>query len=600
MRCVVLALVMLTACGPKIADHPRASDLTKHLPAALEVERAKEGDPRVVKIHVWADAGVRALPHWKEDITDQLDYATQTLTPLLGIRLQIDGGIREWKRDGDPSAALAALADTDKGDGVTWVIGYVTPGDAASKAMSELGQSQPLGHYAVVRAWSEKAETELLASSLPDLKEAERNEVLGAHRRHKQTVVLLHVLAATLGAIGETDPTWIQNPTYSAKQHGFSDRNRELMTLAIDDRLAGGTDQTMAKKLLEAIEKAEWGGWVPADHDAVTTTLRAVIDAQKAGRTAAAIPTAAFDQYNRIRELARRGAIKDALIELDNLLQAYPGNAAMHQLKCEIMLATPGVADKGTRAACSKAADLAQGDPTPYMLVGEALAKSGDIAGARTELSKAEDKIGNLPEGQADAWKHLIALYSSLGALTWTEQAIAKAKLENDPAAANIAQTRARYGIPKGGKVPPDQEAALVKAVRGALDLVYAAKYGDAEKAIAIAEKKWPNAAGLAAARCDLNLRVGQIDGARANCNRALALYADESWALYLSGLILLRDASGTTGGIAKLKRAIEVDPELGQAWRALAKAYQRTKDKAALEKLAQDYQAKFGQPLPP
>ena len=600
MRCVVLALVTLTACGPKIADHPRASDLTKNLPATLEVDRAREGDPRVVKIHIWADAGVRALPHWKEDITDQVDYATQTLTPLLGIRLQIDGGIREWNRAGDPAGALAALADADSADGVTWVIGYVTPGDAASKAMIELGQSAPLGHYAIVRGWSEKAETELLASSLPDLKEAERNEVMGAHRRHKQTVVLLHMLAATLGAIGETDPTWIQNTTYSPKQHGFSDRNRELMNLAIDDRLAGGTDQTMAKKLLEAIEKSEWGGWVPAEHDAVTTTLRAVIDAQKAGRTAAAIPTAAYDQYNRIRELAKRGKAKDALIELENLLQAYPGNAAMHQLKCEIMLVAPGVADKATRAACAKASDFAQGDPTPYMLVGEALAKTGDIAGARAELAKAEDKIGNLPEGQADAWKHLIGIYSGLGALTWTEQAIAKAKLQNDPIAANIAQTRARYGLPKGGKIPPDQEAALVRAVRGALDLVYAAKYGEAEKAIATAEKKWPNASGLAAARCDLDMRNGQIEAAKANCNRALSLYADESWALYLAGLILLRDASGTPGGIAKLKRAIEVDPELGQAWRALAKAYQRTKDKAALDKLAQDYQAKFGQPLPP
>ena len=599
MRCVVLGLVTLAACGPKIADHPRASDLTKHLPAQLEVERPKDGDPKVVKVHVWADAGVRALPRWKEEITDQLDYAGQILTPLIGVRLQIDGGIREWARAGDPQQALTALADLDKGDGVTWVIGYVTPADSAAKAMTELGQGQVLGHYVTVRGWAERPETETLASSLPDLKEAERGEVLGAHRRHKQTVVLLHVLAATLGAIAETDPGWIQNPTYSPKQHGFSDRNRELMTLAIDDRLAGGTDQTLAKKLLEAIEKQEWGGWIAADRDTVTTTLRTVLDAQKAGKTAAAVPTAAFQQYSRIRELAKQGKPKDALIELDNLMQAYPGNAAMNQLKCEIMLGAPGVKDKTTRAACTKAADLAPGDPTPYMLVGDALARTGDLAGARVELVKAEPRIGNLPEGQADAWKRLIAIYIQMGALTWTEDAIAKAKLTNDPMAASIAQTRARYGIPKGGKVPADQEAAVVHAVRGALDLVYASKYAEAEKALAVAEKKWPNAAGFAHARCDMALRQGQIDAARAACNKALALYADDSWALYLSGVILLRDAGTTPAGITKLKRAIEVDPDLGQAWRTLAKAYVRDNKKAELDKLAADYQAKFGQPLP-
>ena len=146
----------------------------------------------------------------------------------------------------------------------------------------------------------------------------------------------------------------------------------------------------------------------------------------------------------------------------------------------------------------------------------------------------------------------------------------------------------------------PEHEAALVAAVRAALDSVYASKYGDAEKTLAAAEKKWPGAAGLAGARCDLGIRMGQIDAARAACARALATDPKASWALYLSGVLALRDASGTKAGIEKLKKAIEVDPELGQAWRTLAKAYARAKDKVALEQLGKDYVAKFGQPLPP
>jgi predicted Zn-dependent protease len=176
------------------------------------------------------------------------------------------------------------------------------------------------------------------------------------------------------------------------------------------------------------------------------------------------------------------------------------------------------------------------------------------------------------------------------------------AKLENDPMAAEIASTRARYGVPKGAKfVKPQDEAELVNTVQEALSLVYANKHAEAQKKLAAGEKKWPGAPGFAAVRCDLALRQTQLDAARGACNRALAADPNESWALYLSGVIALKDtsANGTKLGIDKLKKAIAVDPTLGQAWRTLAKAYARAKDQAALDQLAKDYAAKFGQPLP-
>ena len=90
------------------------------------------------------------------------------------------------------------------------------------------------------------------------------------------------------------------------------------------------------------------------------------------------------------------------------------------------------------------------------------------------------------------------------------------------------------------------------------------------------------------------------LDEARELCDEHLAHSKNSIAALYLSGILALRDTSGTKAGIDKLKKAIEVDPELGQAWRALAKAYRtRTKDQAAIDQLAKDYQARFGQPLP-
>ncbi len=601
-RAIALPLTVFAAMacgGPKLKEHSEV-DLTKHLPATLEATKPREGDPRTVKVRVWVDPGVRALPRWKDEITEQIDYASQLLTPLIGARITV-ADVKDWPRSGEPRDALRALTEVDKGDDVTWVIGYIAANDVASKAMSELGDARPLGKHIVVRSWAEKPETEALAESLPDLKVAERTELLAAHRRHKQSVILLHHLAVSLGGIAESDPAWILHLTYSAKQTSFADRTRDLLTLSFDARLADEPDAMVATQLLASIEKSEWGGWIAPNRDEVVTTLRNVIDAKKAGKTATDIPPAAYDHITRIKELARRKDTMDsALTDLENLLSAYPGNGSMHLLKCEMLIAKSGPRDKITRGACNRVSELAPGDPSPHLAVGEALAKAGDAAGARAELAQAEGKIANLPADAEVAWRRVISVYQTMGALTWTEEAIEKAKLTKDPIAVSLAQTRARYGVPRGSKlVPPEQEAALVASVKKALDLVYASKYADAEKALATAEKTWPKAPGLAAARCDLSLRTGAIEPARAACQRALAADPNESWALYLSGVLALRDASGTKAGVDFLKKAIAVDPDLGQAWRTLAKAYGRAKDKVALDKLAQEYQAKFGQNLP-
>lgn len=620
-RAVACALAAFTvACGgPQLKEH--VADLSKHLPATLEAERPKEGDPRTLTIRVYADPAVRAMPRWKDELAEQIDYASQLFTPLLGVKLQVEK-TSDWARTGDPSAALTQLRELDKGDGVTWVLGVIAPNDSATKVMSELGAAEPLGHHVILRAWAEKPETEALAATIPELKDAERAELINAHRRHKQTVVLVHHLAATLGAIAETDPQWLQNPVYSPKQTGFSERNRELLQLAADERATDGATEAIAKKLLAAIEKSEWGGWVAADKEQVVNRLRIVIDAQRAGKTATDIPAAAYDQLTRIEQLARQGQLDDAMAELDNVIAAYPGNAALTQKKCEILLAprrtaAPAPPKKGEKpappkgpeppdakalAACARASELAPGDPKPHLAVGRALLVAGDKKRAREELVKAEDKIANLTADADQVWTQLVKLYVGIGALTWAEAAIEKAKLAAAEDTASIEETRNRYGVPRGAKfVTPEREGDLVAAVKKALAEVYASKYGEAEKTLAAADKAWPGAPGVSATRCDLELRRGNAGAAKAACERALAIYPNESWALYLLGTIAFKDTSvaSTKVGIEHLKKAIALDPGLGQAWRTLGKAYDRAKDPAARAQLAKDYQAKFGTPLP-
>jgi tetratricopeptide (TPR) repeat protein len=601
--CMRLALLcLLVACGGAQIQERKAADLAKLGPASLYASQPKEGEPRDAKIRVWADAGVRALPGWKDEINDQIDYASQLLTPLLGVRLKIED-VKDWDRTGDPTSALKDLEAVDEGKEVIWVVGYVTAGDSASKAMTELGSAELLGKHIIVRGWAKDAETEALNPTLPDVAPQNRNEVLAAHKRHKQTVVLLHMIARSLGAILEGDPAWIANPEYSPKQNAFADRTREILQTMIDRRLSDEPMAAIAKELLEKVSKEDWGGWLPGDRDAITQQLTAKITADRQGEAASDVPMAALEQFERIKVLARKGDTANAMAELENLIVAYPANATIYLLKCQLLLVKPGVGDKTARDACARVSELAPGDPSPHIAIAEAFVKQKDIKSARAELQVAAGKIEGLKTGATDQWKKLIGFYTSLGSLTWTEEVLVKAKLENDPMAAQIASTRARYGVPRGAKfVRPEEESALVGAVREALSLVYANKHAEAEKALASGEKKWPGAPGFAAVRCDLALRKIQLDAARAACAKAIAADPNQSWALYLSGVIALKDTSagGTKTGIEKLKKAIAADPDLGQAWRTLAKAYSRAKDKPALEQLGKDYVAKFGQPLPP
>jgi len=112
MRLAVLALISGACGGPQIAEH--RVDIVKFLPSTLESDRPLKGDPRAVHVRVYVDAATRATPHWKEDITDQIDYAGQLLTPMLGVRLNVDA-IKDWDRQGEPGDAMKALTALDDG-----------------------------------------------------------------------------------------------------------------------------------------------------------------------------------------------------------------------------------------------------------------------------------------------------------------------------------------------------------------------------------------------------------------------------------------------------------------------------------------------------
>jgi tetratricopeptide (TPR) repeat protein len=581
-------------------------DLSRVTPVELAAPTKYEGDVRTARVRVWADSDHRGQSaRWRRRIADEIDYANQLLVPMLGLRLEITE-IGPWDRH-EPGAplreTLTDLAAHDDGDGVHFVIGLTSALSMVSTDQHELGMAEVLSKYIVLRGFSDIEERKAFERRYPDI-EAEREEVLDARRRHKQTVVLLHEIGHSLGAIHEQEQGWIMHPSYEAEQSSISDRNREIMLIAAAERVKPEPAQdllAMQEKILSAVEASNWGGWVAVERDELVALLRSHIEAAKAGSAAPPVPQAISGQYRRAEQLLAQNKPRDAWTELEPLLAAYPGNATIRLLACRVRIGEHGPAHAETTKVCDRAIELAPGDPAPYIVLAAALYKNKDATAARKRLAEASERVGNLGEAAPAAWLEIASAHQAMGDISRAEQALARAGVADHPIKIWATRLRARYGVPPDGKkfkLSPDDEWAYVAAVRGILDLTYANKLGEAATAARKAEARWPRAPGILAARCDLAFRQGRAGEAQGHCKAAIAAYPGTAWAHYLLGVLILRGAN-TKAGIESLQRAIATDPDLAQAWRALGKAYERSGDKAALEQLRRDYLGRFQQALP-
>jgi predicted Zn-dependent protease len=579
------------------------------LPAQMTAPRAWKGEVRVAKLRVWADDEYRAQNmRWQHGFDEQLDDANELLVPMLGIRLEAD--YRAWDHHAPGSTLtehLDALVRDDSADDVVWIVGLTSSLSLVSATFDQLGVAYEMDRHVMLRGHADIEERKAFRRAFPDIDTQQREGVLEARRRHKTTAILLHELAHSLGALHETEKHWIMNPSYSHNAAAISERNRQLMAITLEDRLkpaAQRNPRTTAQQLLTVLEDP-WPGWAADERVQLSARLRQQLGTAPAA-IAGAVPAAVDSQYKLAEQQLTARKYAEALSTLDALLVTYPAHVQLRVLGCKIELARAGAKDAKAIATCDRAARLSP-EVGPAVEVAAARLSAGDVAGARATLRAAEARIADLPPDKAPtAWLTLARQYQELNAITWAEAALANAGLGAgiDPGIATwAAMTRMRYGIPRDGerwKLSADNEADALAAVKDAHALANNNRFDAARQAATAAERRWPGLPGLLAVRCDIELNSGNQAGARTFCNRALS-HGESSWAVYLLGVLdLRRDGSiAHPAGIKRLREAIQLDPELGPAWRSLAKALARSKATADYEQLRRDYEARFHSPLP-
>src|SRR5205823_11424793 len=100
----------------------------------------------------------------------------------------------------------------------------------------QIGIAQLFGRHLVLRGMFSAAETDALNRAL-NLLASEYREALGRERRlHKETAVLLHEWAHTLGALHENPRESLMTPTYDVAQSSFSPEAARLVEIGLRNR----------------------------------------------------------------------------------------------------------------------------------------------------------------------------------------------------------------------------------------------------------------------------------------------------------------------------------------------------------------------------
>ena len=202
---------------------------------------------RPMKVRVWVDGDFqRQTLRWEDRILAQFDRANRVLIPQFGVRLDVVE-VKPWDNaPGDSlDVHLRALRARDDGQGVDCVVGYVSSVERVATSHDQVGWASLFGKHWIARGMVSAAETDAIQRSLDKLSVSELDRVTRERRLHRETAVLLHEWAHTLGAIHERSPDWLMAPALDAKQVSFSAASIRLIEVGLEFR--GSTSAALLK-----------------------------------------------------------------------------------------------------------------------------------------------------------------------------------------------------------------------------------------------------------------------------------------------------------------------------------------------------------------
>lgn len=520
---------------------------------------------RTYRVRLYADLDYqRQTLRWREKLEAQLERANRVLEPMFGARLAVES-VRTWEcgDGGHLARALDALAAIDRGADVDWVFGFVPASESVALADPLLGMASVFGRHVVLRAMHSREERNAVEASLDHLSTTEREAVVRDRLLHRETIVLLHEWAHTLGAFHERDPEWLMSPQYGTHGSRFSEESAALVRLGLRHR--------------DARELAARAEWARAYRDAVARTDSAW---DAAARNAALAAANAF-----FADSVPAGAV-------------VPTGASERDGAC-LAAATRSARATETLSACRAAADAPGAGADTHIALAVVLLERRDRPGAARALARAEPALEARGAGPA-SWLRVAQLYAAADACSAAERVAARAA--SHPGAAvlqsDCARTRREVGLASlSPPLAPDQEAQYVAAMRDVERQVGSGRMDRVETAAAQLERAFPASPGAALVTCRVHAARKDRSAARAACETAAAAAPDAPHPRRALGVIAIAERRWRDA-VVHFGRVVELDDGDGEAWTRLALAHRRLGDASALDTLRVRYQARFGMTL--
>lgn len=611
-----LALLLLTslACVKRPVDYEREYARTlapKQQAPKPAVAGAERPARRVVRVRLYADALYRRqVLHWEQGFREQLRRATQETEGTLGVVFELDSA-QPWSLAADRydlDAALAELESLDAGNDVDLVVGLLPALRAFSASHADLGRARMYGRHAVLRGMENPDEHQQILNVLRHLPAAEQDQLYRERKLHKETAVLLHEWAHTLGAVHESDSKFTMAPLYEVTQEGFSPPTLQLLALSLRHMPLAHRDpearRAWARELQQLLTTTAWAAWEGPDKvQALEWTARVQEGREPLPREPpqqlSARDRARFEQ---VRSLDQQGRVEVAAQTLTPLVGLYPRNPAVQVMACYLGLRVAPTQDSTWKQCETTSQAFPEQSSAPMNLASLRL-DAGDAAGAQLYLAEARQRM--LTHGLEDttSWAHLAGLLRNASCVTWAEEAAARAKGAKGAAEVQswAARTRLWSGLPPPGApgaVAPEREGDFVRAVRRVEDQLVKKALPQARGSIAKLGKDFPGAAVQQQLECELQVRAGQLGAARTSCQRALKAQDSLVQAHFLLGW--MADASGARPEArTRFERVIAFEPAHAEAWRLLARQYRALGLRAELDALEQRHRQQFSRALP-
>jgi tetratricopeptide (TPR) repeat protein len=607
---LTLLLLAGTGCVKRPVDYEREYARTlapKRLEGASSSTPAS-GPRRTLRVRVYADADYRAqVLRWDADIEAQLRRASAVVEGPLGVVFEVDS-TRVWNRPAsgqDLDTALNQLEVLDTGEDVDLVIGLVSALPVFTATQHQLGMARMLGRHCVLRGMDNPEEARALLATFTHLPDNEREALYRERKLHKQTSVLLHEWAHTLGAFHVQDSAWMMHASYEPSQAAFAPNTLQLLGLSLrhlpQARRTREAQQGWARELKSMLTATVWPEWEGPEKDWVLAWTDRALEGREPLGPEPASPLAPGDvrRLDEVIALDKQGRYEVAAQQLEPLVQRYPRDERVQVMACYLSVRTAPKLPT-TRERCEATIARFPNQVALLMNLGALHLQSGNPTEAEAYLVKARKELEAQPRSAPDQWDALAGLFRNASCVTWAEQAAAKGSGGSKDVLTWATQTRRWKALPADPErsgVAVEREGQFIREVTELEELFNQGAMGRVRPRLNALSKEYPRAAMVQVLQCELSLQSGQLGPAKTACRKALAMHEETVQAHFILGWLATNMREGAQAR-THLERVIALEPKHSQAWRMLADQYRGAGKAGELKDLQERYRTQFAQEL--